>query len=223
MENKQRFLQGLASAVFWISLPLVMIFCLSPIQKFMNDPGKSGVGWYTCAAAFLAIMWPLSRSDHRDNPSRITRQTQFTYGWWLFWVSVDLATIAYLRWKVGNWNLGQLQLTMVYISAAGFLVVWTVVRLKGLTLKNYYARAAVSISWKSASQWALAWAIWEGGRGDWVPAALIAGILTIVARLIQVGTSVVVDKWTHQRRAMAISEISNLASWLTVVVVWILK
>ncbi|MEK7202154.1 MAG: hypothetical protein AAB669_01320 [Patescibacteria group bacterium] len=223
MKNKQKILQGLASAVFWISVPLVVIFCLSPIQKFINDPSKSGVGWYACAACFLAIMWPLSRSDYDENPSKTAWQTKFIYGWWLFWVSVDLTTILYLRWKVGNWDLGALQLLMIYVSLGCFVAVWFVSVLYGWRMKNSYVRAAISIAWKSVSQFLLAWAVWNTGRGDWVLPALIAGILTIVARLTQVGVSVTVDGWTHQRRAITISEAVNLGSWLAVVAVWSVK
>ncbi|MCR4307386.1 MAG: hypothetical protein NUV80_02410 [Candidatus Berkelbacteria bacterium] len=169
------------------------------------------------------IMWPLSRSDYNDNPSKIAWQTRFIYGWWLFWVLVDLTSILYLRARAGSWELGALQLMMIYVSAGCFIAVWVVSMLCGWRMKNYYVRSAISIAWKSVSQLLLAWAVWNTGRGDWMPAALIAGILTIVARLTQVSVSVAVDGWTHQRRAIAISETVNLGTWLAVVSVWILK
>lgn len=214
----------MANFVFAISVPAVVIFCLSPMQKFYSAPEKSGIGWYSCAFFFLVIMWPLARNDHRNNPTLQAKQTRFIYGWWLVWVTIDLATIFILRWRYNAWDLSEPQLLMIKYSSIcfavtlfGWFIAWRIAR---VPIANYYVRSAISVSWKTVSQMVLAWVIWQYGRGDIVLTMLVTGMLTILARLAQIILSVKVDGWTHQRRAMAISEILNLLSWALVAFVW---
>lgn len=174
--------------------------------------------WLVFWGIFLLINLSLSIRANELQPSRITRQTVWTYA---TWTAVMITTTGIYLFGDGIlWTA--IDTWTALIALAGIAGTLHVGRRHALGVTDPLVRGYLAVFFKGVPQLTLAGNIFLVGGSGLSLFAIVIGHLTVCSRLGQIIMSLREAGWDRNRQGSAISEIANEISWITVTVVWLI-
>lgn len=209
--------QVIADLLFGVQIVGALVFCGSYFVRSLHDVTGSSVVQFCFVVAFLFFCLTLSIGAYRAKPDRPTKQGIVTY---IVWLIMLIAVIAATMGNEGyKWNNKEVAILVWGLVLAGIVIII------GITLKTKVTdpmmRGLLAITFKSIPQILLAWKFIEEGASGTPAVAIIVGHVTILIRLSQIYFMVRESGWDKNRKWLAVSEVSNEASWIITSVVWV--
>lgn len=215
MSQSKRIITDL---LFWVQLVCSLIFGIAQFIKTLTTTQGVNVSMFWSWQFFLTLNFLLVFKAHRNQPSRVTKQTMISYLVWIVMVTMDL--VAMYTKDVGIWNVRDTYAAV--IVTVGVATTFWVGHLKKLTLADPQIKSALAIFFKVVPQLVWAYNITLVGGGGLAPLAILAGHITINSRIGQLWFTIREAGWDKNRIGALISEISNELSWLTVSITWLI-
>jgi hypothetical protein len=177
------------------------------------------ITWFGFWEVFLVLNLVLALRAHRNQPSRVTLQTIFSYSLWTVMVTLDLGVM--IVKGTGTWN-GRDTAT-VALAASGIAVTLLVAFLNQLGIADPIVKGYLAVCFKAVPQLIMAYNIFVMGGAGLAGTTVVTGHITVLTRLGQLMFSIREAGWDRNRQGSAISEIANEASWFICTMVWLVR
>lgn len=208
----------IADILFGIQIICTFAFGGSQFLRMFTTSQGVSVSWFLFWEVFLVLNLVLAVRAHGNQPSRVTFQTILSYVAWVIMVTLDLGI---MFWKgIGIWN-GRDTITLV-IALIGIITTLVMAHHRKLTIVDPIVKGYLAVFFKAVPQLVLAWNIFMLGGAGIAGMAIVAGHITILTRLGQIGFSIKEAGWDRNRIGSAISEVANESSWIIVTIIWLL-
>lgn len=172
--------------------------------------------WFVTWEIFLLINLVLALRAHRNQPSRVTRQTIATYLLWVFVITLDLSVMTLKG--TGSWSVRDTA-TMLLVGVC-VPVTLIVARRHALGISDPIVKGWLALFFKAIPQLVLAYNILMVGGAGLAGIMILSGHITILTRIGQLWFSIREAGWDRNRIGSAMSEIANEASWIVVTITW---
>lgn len=209
----------LADLLFAVQIVFAFVLGVSQFLRMLETIQGVSLTMFFSMEIFVGINLFLAIRAHRNQPSRITRQTMASYTLIIVMITADLAAI----FIHGGYDWSRNDAITAVLVAVGIAVCLSGARLKGLGWGDPLVKGWLAISFKAIPQLLLAWKIFQDGGAGTPGAAILAGHFTVCTRLGQLGLSIREAGWDRNRIGSALSEIANEASWVVVTIVWLMR
>ena len=83
----------IADLLFWIQIVCAFILCGSQFFRFLETTKGQLLSMFLIMEAYLYLHLMLAVGAHRAQPSRVTRQTLWTYAMWLVLILSNIVAI----------------------------------------------------------------------------------------------------------------------------------
>lgn len=213
MSAKKRLI---ADLLFGVQIIGALVLCGSQFFRLLQTTQGQSFSMWLLMELYLALHLWLALGAHRAQPSRVTKQTVFTYCLWLALIVSNLGAVIWnggYRWSVNDTST-------VTLALVGTAIVLAIGKSRGIGFKDPVSKSFLAMLFKALPQFLMAIKVaQEGGAG--VPmVAVIAGNATIIIRIVQVWFAIREAGWERNRTWLFVSEVVNELSWATVSVVW---
>lgn len=206
-----------ADLLFAIQIGCAVIFGVSQTHRMLSSVEGLSLSWFLCWALFLVVNLRLSLQAHRNQPSRVTRQTVWAYS---VWTTIIAANLGALAWHgAGAWTT--IDDVTVGIALAGIVSTLLIGARRGLSWRDPIVRGWLAVFFKGVPQLTLAWNLALVGGAGLAPFGVFAGHVTICTRLGQLLFSIREAGWDRNRTGSLISELANEGSWIVATLVWL--
>lgn len=210
--------QRVADTLFVVQIGCAILFGVSQTQRMLTSVEGLSLSWFLCWALFLVINLRLSLQAHRNQPSRVTRQTVWAYA---VWTTIIAANLAALAWHGGgSWT--RIDDVTIGIALAGIVLTLAIGARHGLGWRDPIVRGWLAVFFKGVPQLTLAWNLALVGGAGLAAFGVFAGHVTICTRLGQLVFSIREAGWDRNRVGSLISEVANEGSWIVATLVWLM-
>jgi energy-converting hydrogenase Eha subunit A len=208
----------IADSLFGVQVICTLIFGGGQFLQMLTSTQGVSLSWFVFWEVFLVLNLVLAVRAHRNQPSRVTRQTIVSYVLWTAVIALDLGAIL---WKsTGMWN--ERDTATAVIALVGIVGTLTVAYYNRLTITDPIVKGYLAVFFKAVPQLVLAYNMLVLGSDGLAGEAIIAGHITILTRLGQLWFSIKEAGWDRNRMGSAISEIANQGSWIIVTIIWLM-
>lgn len=204
--------------LFGIQLSCALTFGASQIHKLYDTNTSVSLSWLIFWEAFLVINMFLGFKSHRTAPTRLTKQTLWSYVAWMF-VITSYLTLLFIKEKM-LW--GKEEITSTVVTLVGIFTTFIVFGLKRKSISDPIMKGYLALCFRSIPALFVAYMVYKFNGAGLSGVAIAAGHVTILTRLIPLGLSIKDAGWDKNRVGSAISEIGNEISWLIVTIVWLI-
>jgi hypothetical protein len=213
MSSKKKLI---ADLLFGVQIIGAFVLCGSQFFRLLETTQGQLLSMFLVMEAYLCLHLMLAVGAHRAQPSRVTRQTLWTYVMWLALIGSNIVAI-FLN---GSYEWSQNDTRTAALALLGTVLVFAVMKLRHIRLQDPMLKSFLAMLFKALPQFIMAFEVaLKGGAG--VPAAaVIAGNITILVRIGQIWFAIREAGWDRNRVWLCISETMNEVSWATVSVVW---
>ncbi len=213
MSSKKKLI---ADLLFGVQIIGAFVLCGSQFFRLLETTQGQLLSMFLVMEAYLCLHLMLAVGAHRAQPSRVTRQTLWTYVMWLAFIGSNIVAI-FLN---GSYEWSQNDTRTAALALLGTVLVFAVMKLRHIRLQDPMLKSFLAMLFKAVPQFIMAFEVaLRGGAG--VPAAaVIAGNITILVRIGQIWFAIREAGWDRNRVWLCISETMNEVSWATVSVVW---
>ena len=218
MFSKEKMLDYL----FVVQFICTLGFGGSQFAKMLTTSQGVSISWFSTWLVFLVLNLWLAVRAHRNQPSRLTRQTIASYITWIIMVMLDLG--AMLGKGTGTWNARD-NYTIV-VSAFGIVSTLAVARKMRLPVVNNtdpMVKGLLAVSFKAFPQLIMAFNMFMMGGSGLSAWAVWLGHATVWSRIIQLWFSMKEAGWDRNRVWSFVSESANEASWMVVTAIWLAR
>ncbi|MBM3946205.1 MAG: hypothetical protein FJ315_02235 [SAR202 cluster bacterium] len=202
--------------LFVVQIGAAGIFGVSQTVRLVTTQEGVNVTWFLYWLIFLLLNLVLTTRGHAAHPSRVAWQAAASYAWWSLFSTASLVT--FLVQSPSRWDGRDTVTTLAVAASVAALALWY----RGLPLRDPMVRGWLALAFKSLPQVVLAVKVAMDGGAGVAGIAIVAGHLTILVRIAQLGFSIAEAGWDRNRRASFLSEVGNEATWMLVTVVWLL-
>ena len=209
----------IADLLFWIQIVCAFILCGSQFFRFLETTRGQLLSMFLLMEAYLYLHLMLAVGAHHAQPSRVTRQTLWTYAMWLVLILSNIVAIFFN----GSYRWSQNDTRTVTLALLGTALVFIVMKLRRIRLQDPMLKSFLAMLFKALPQFIMALEVAQKGGAGLPPAAVITGNITILIRIGQVWFAICEAGWDRNRVWLCVSETVNEISWATVSVVWLLK
>ncbi len=204
------FVVGLATAFGWCGA--------QGIRALTTTEGASLAQYVAFTGGFM-IQLVLALEARKKNPGRIISQQVKLF---VAWSTCGVALIATVALEGGyRWSGIDTVITILALAGLVATLSWAVIR--ATPLADAAIRAWMNISLKSLPQFLLVWKVMTEGPAGITSIAIVLGSLSICMRLIPLSISMYTEGRNRDKKWLWISDAINLASWLSVTFVWLIK
>jgi len=206
-----------ADLLFGIQALSALIFGGSQFVRMLTSTQGVSITWFGFWEAFLGLnLWMAFRA-HKNQPSRVTRQTLGSYSIWTSMVTADfIVALTKSSWDANDTN------TTILVVVGG-VITFLVARSKGLAIGDPMVKAWLAVFFKFVPQILLAYKVYQVGGAGLAPLMVWNGHVTILMRIGQLAFSIREAGWDRNRIGSAISEVANELSWVIVTIVWLTR
>ena len=216
MSSKKKLI---ADLLFGVQLIGAVALCGSQFFRLLETTKGQLLSMFLGYQAFLVLHLVLAIGAYRAEPSRITQQTIFVYIMWIVLAGSNAVAIL----LNGGYKWSQNDTRFVVLAAIGTIVVFAYASLSGIGIKNPMCKGFLAMIFKALPQFVMAFEVIEKGGAGVPTIAVVAGNITIITRIIQVGLAIREAGWERNRTWLFASETVNELSWAAVTVVWVIK
>ena len=211
--------QFLGDRLFELQLVFVFVFGINQFMQLLTSSEGVSMSWFVAWEVFLLLnLWLAGDAYAKAAPSdrRSERQVFIAYLAWSVMIALDLAVLLFRE----TWTWSERDtFTAIFVSIGIVATLWW----GKFRIRNAYVKGWLAVFFKTVPQVMLAWNIWLMGGGGIAGWAIVAGNVTILARIGQLTLSIRdTKKDKDAQKASLISEGFNLASWALVTVVWLM-
>lgn len=204
-------------SLFLIQMGCAALFGLGQFWQMLSSTEGVSMSWFAAWEVFLVMNLWLAWQAHRARPSLVTGQTFAIYAFYAALIALDLAAL--LLRKSWTWT-GSDSLTAALV-VSGCVVTLVAGAARGQSIRNPLVMGALAVFFKAVPQLVLAWNIYRAGGAGLALTAIVAGHVTILMRLAQLGIAIREAGWDRNRIGSFISEVPNELSWIVVTAVWL--
>lgn len=208
-----------ADLLFGVQIVCTLIFGGLQFLRMLTTSQGVSITWFGFWEVFLVLNLVLALRAHRNQPSRVTLQTIFSYSLWTVMVTLDLGVM--IVKGTGTWN-GRDTAT-VALAASGIAVTLLVAFLNQLGIADPIVKGYLAVCFKAVPQLIMAYNIFVMGGAGLAGTTVVTGHITVLTRLGQLMFSIREAGWDRNRQGSAISEIANEASWFICTMVWLVR
>ena len=208
-----------ADALFAVQIILALISGGSEFLRLLTTSQGVNLSWLASWLAFLLINLTLTIRAHRQQPSRVTRQTVMSYA---AWTTMIAASLGALLWRGTEWWDVKDTLTAIMVGA-GLLITWLWAQKGGLKLTDPLVNAGFAVCFIGLPQLTLAYKIFTVGGAGMAGLMLLAGHIGILTRLGQLWFAIREAGWERDRQGAALGELANEGTWLLVTLAWLVS
>ena len=208
-----------ADALFAVQIILALISGGSEFLRLLTTSQGVNLSWLASWLAFLLINLTLTIRAHRQQPSRVTRQTVMSYA---AWTTMIAACLGALLWRGTEWWDVKDTLTAIMVGA-GLLITWLWAQKGGLKLTDPLVNAGFAVCFIGLPQLTLAYKIFTVGGAGMAGLMLLAGHIGILTRLGQLWFAIREAGWERDRQGAALGELANEGTWLLVTLAWLVS
>jgi hypothetical protein len=206
-----------ADFFFLLQPVLAAVSGTSQFVRLLTTSQGLNISWLASWLAFLLINLALTIQAHRIRPSRVTRQTVWSYG---IWTLVIAANLALLLWKgTAIWDAKDSVTATVVILGLFSTLVWS--RWRNLSWTDPMVSGFFGVCFIGLPQVTLAYKIYQVGGAGLAAGMLLAGHVAIMTRLGQLWFAIREAGWDRNRLGAAVSEAANEFTWLLVTMAWL--
>ena len=213
MSSKKKLI---ADLLFGVQIVGAFILCGSQFFRLLETTKGQLLSMFLVMEAFLCLHLMLAAGAHRAQPSRITRQTLWTYAMWLALIASNIVAI-FLN---GSYRWGQNDTRTASLALLGTVLVFAVIKFRGIRLQDPMLKSFLAMLFKAMPQFIMAFEVAQKGGAGVPAAAVIAGNITILIRIGQIWFAIHEAGWDRNRVWLCASETMNEVSWATVSVIW---
>jgi hypothetical protein len=213
MSSRKKFI---ADLLFWSQILLAFVFSIPQFLRLLKNTQGQSLSMQIVMLGFLVLVLSLSFGAHRNQPSRITRQTIGIYAMWTVFISANVAAIF---WN-GEYQWSSNDSITSLLAVAGASVTFSVCWIKSIGLNDPMPKGILATAFKAVPQFMMALKVAsEGGAG--VPMiTIIVGNITVLIRIAQICFSIREAGWDRNRTWILATETVNELTWLIVSIAW---
>lgn len=213
MSSKKKLI---ADLLFGVQIISGFVLCGIQFFRLLETTKGQLLSMFLVMEAYLCLHLMLAVGAHHAQPSRVTRQTLWTYVMWLALIDFNIVAI-FLN---GSYEWSQNDTRTVTLALLGTVLVFAAMKLRGVGLQDPMLKSCLAMLFKALPQFIMAFEVAQKG-GAGVPAAVvIAGNITILIRIGQIWFSIREAGWDRNRVWLCVSETVNEVSWATVSIIW---
>lgn len=213
MSSKKKLI---ADLLFGVQIIGAFVLCGSQFFRLLETTKGQLLSMFLVMEAYLCLHLMLAAGAHRAQPSRVTRQTLWTYVMWLALIGTNIVAI-FLN---GSYQWSQNDTRTATLALLGTVLVFAVMKLRGIRLQDPMLKSFLAMLFKALPQFIMAFEVAQKGGAGVPAAAVIAGNITILIRIGQIWFSIREAGWDRNRVWLCVSETVNEVSWATVSVIW---
>jgi hypothetical protein len=206
-----------AWSLFLVQMVCAAMFGLGQFWQMLSSTQGVSISWFAAWEIFLLLNLWLAWRSHLARSSLVTAHTLAIYAFYAVLIALDLA--AMLLRDSWIWN-GQDTLSAALVLASVVLTL-LIATARRWPLGDPLVMGCLAIAFKAVPQLVMAWNIHLHGGAGLAVAAIVAGHVTILTRLAQLGIAIREAGWDKNRLGSFISEVPNELSWIVVTLVWI--
>ena len=206
-----------ADLLFGVQIIGAFVLCVSQFFRLLETTKGQLLSMFLVMEAYLCLHLMLAVGAHRAQPSRVTRQTLWTYMMWLVLIGSNIAAI-FLN---GSYQWSQNDTRTTTLALLGTVLLLVVMKFRGIKLQNPMLKSFLAMLFKAVPQFIMAFEVAQKGGAGVPVAAVIAGNITILVRIGQIWFAICEAGWDRNRIWLCVSETMNEVSWATVSVVWL--
>ncbi|MEK9158933.1 MAG: hypothetical protein AAB673_02940 [Patescibacteria group bacterium] len=207
----------LADVLFGVQIIGALVLSGSQFFRLLETTQGQLLSMFLIMEGFLCLNLMLAIGSHRAQPSRITKQTVWTYIMWLVLIGSNILAI-FLNGHY-QWSPNDTRTSLLAIGGA--VVVFTVTKIQGVGLKDPMSKSLLAMIFKAMPQFVMTFEIAQKGGAGVPAAALIAGHITVLTRIGQIWLAIREAGWDRNRVWLGASEAANEISWIAVTAAWI--
>lgn len=216
MSRAQRFTTDF---MFVIGLSTAFGWCGAQAIRALTTTEGASLAQYAAFTAGFVVQLALALEGRKKTPGRIMSQQVTLFAAWSACGSLLIATVA----MKGGYAWSGVDSVITALASAGLVVTVSWALLRRVPLADAAVRAWLNISLKSLPQFLLVWKILSEGPAGITATAIVLGSLSICMRLIPLSISMKTEGRNREKTWLWISDAVNLASWLAVTSVWLIK
>lgn len=217
-QGVQMFLskKTITDSLFGVQVICTLISGTAQSYRMITTAQGVSPSWFVTWEIFLIINLALAVRAHRNQPSRVTRQTIATYLLWVFVITLYLSVM--ILKGTGSWSVRDTAtMLLIGVCVPATLVV---ARQRALGITDPIVRGWLALFFKAIPQLVLAYNILTVGGAGLAGLMIFVGHITILTRIGQLWFSIREAGWDRNRIGSAMSEIANEASWIVATIAW---
>lgn len=207
----------IADVLFGVQILGALVLSGSQFFRLLETTKGQLLSMFLIMEAFFCLSLMLAIGSHRAQPSRITKQTIWTYVMWIVLIGSNILAV-FLNGDY-KWSPNDTKTSLLALSGA--VVVFAVTKIQGIGLKDPMSKSLLAMIFKALPQFVMAFEIAQKGGAGVPLAALIAGHVTVLTRIGQIWFAIREAGWDRNRVWLGASEAANEISWIAVTVAWI--
>jgi uncharacterized membrane protein YdcZ (DUF606 family) len=201
---------GWISAIFW---------CGSQAKRALTSVEGISLAQYAAFGLGFSVQLMLALAALNQKRTRLMVQLAILFGTWTFFSGMLCAVVIFgtdYRWSPTDTNI-----TLFSVAGIGMTMIYMVV--SGKPLSDAAVKGWMNIILKSIPQFMLASKVWADGSGGLTEVAIVTGSLSIISRLGPLTHMLLTTGGVRDEKWLWVTDAVNLASWLSVTVVWFLR
>lgn len=202
--------------LFLVQLGCAAAFGLGQFWQMLSSTEGISITWFAAWEIFLLLNLRLAWRAHRAQASLVTSHTLTIYAFYAVMIALDLAAML----ARDSWAWTAEDTLSAALVAAGVASVFVVGAVRRRPIGDPLIMGALAVFFKAVPQLVLAWSIHLNGGAGLALAAIVAGHVTIVMRLIQLAVAIREAGWDRNRIGSFVSEVPNELSWVLVTIAW---
>lgn len=206
-----------ADLLFAMQMIGAFVLCGTQFFRLLQTTQGQSLSMMVVMELYLIIHLMLAAAAHRAQPSRATRQTMWTFVMWSVLIATNIAAFA-INGEY-QWDANDTKTAFLAIGGTG--VVWLVAAITRTPMSDPTVKSFLAMLFKSVPQLLMALKISQQGGAGLPVAALIAGHVTILIRIVQIAMTIREAGWDRNRVWLCTSEVANELSWVTVSAAWL--
>lgn len=202
-----------AAILFWFQIVMAWVYMVPQVIGLLS--GKTAgltLAMWLIFIGYLGVSLSLAFMSLKEKRETLRLYTVIIFAQWTVFISVlFLLALPSVRWNPGD--------TVVCIAVLGLSALTVLIN---RSLKDPMTRGWLAVWCKGIPQLWMAYFMWSSGSADWLPGlSLLATDATCIPRLIQVYLQGLRGGWDRATKALFLGELSNVASWAVVNIVWV--
>lgn len=205
--------------MFAVGLLTAFGWCGAQAIRALSTTEGVSLAMYVAFTGGFIIQLVLALEARKKNPGRIISQQVKLFTAWSSCGALLIATVA----LEGDYRWSRVDTVITVLASVGLVVTISWATFTRTSLADAAVRAWINISLKSLPQFLLVWKVMAEGPAGITAVAIWLGSISIAMRLIPLTISMRVEGKNRDKKWLWISDAVNLASWLSVTVVWLIK
>ena len=205
--------------MFYVGLATALGWCGAQGIRALTTTEGASLAQYVAFTGGFMIQLVLALEARKKTPGRIISQQVKLF---TAWSTCGLALVATVALK-GGYQWSTVDTVITILASAGLVITISWAAFTATPLADAAIRAWMNISLKSLPQFLLVWKVMTEGPAGITPVAIVLGSLSIFMRLIPLSISMYTEGQNRDKKWLWISDAVNLASWLSVTIIWLLK